>query len=160
MKKLLSLSILAISLFASEGQKLFEQKCTACHNITPPSTMSERQNIVAPPIGNVLYHLDMEFKTADAIKKHIVEFTLNPTKEKAICNSVKRFGLMPSQKESVTKAELEKIADFLTQVIAYTRNSHANKGKGGCNSGACSSKGNNSCSSKGGGCGGGCSTKR
>jgi cytochrome c553 len=158
MKKLLFLSILAISLFASEGQKLFEQKCTSCHNITPPSTMSERQNMVAPPIGNVLYHLDMEFKTADAIKKHIVEFTLNPTKEKAICNSVKRFGLMPSQKGSVSEAELNKIADFLTQVIAYTRNSHQSK-KGGC-AGGCSTKGNKSCSSKGGGCGGGCSTRK
>jgi cytochrome c len=158
MKKLLLLSILVISLFASEGQKLFEQKCTSCHNITPPSTMSERQNMVAPPIGNVLYHLDMEFKTPDEIKKHIVAFTLNPTKEKAICNSVKRFGLMPSQKGNVTEDELNKIADFLTQVIAYTRNSHQSK-KGGCG-GGCSTKGNKSCSSKGGGCGGGCSTKK
>jgi cytochrome c len=148
MKKLLLLVIFSISLFASSGQKLFEEKCMTCHSKTPPSSKQERMDLVAPPIGNVLYHLDQEFKTPEEIKKHIVEFTLNPSKEKAICNSVKRFGVMPSQKENVTKEELSAIADFLTNIIVYSKNSHA-KGKRSCDGKSCSTKSQaKSCNSK------------
>lgn len=132
MKKLLLLSMLSISLFASSGKELFEQKCTSCHSINQPSSFEEAKKQIAPPIGNVLFHLDGHFKTSEEIKNHINEFVMNPTMDKAICNSVKRFGLMPSQKGVVTKEELNKISQFLTEVITYSKNSHSqNKGCGG-----------------------------
>lgn len=149
-KKLLLLSIFSVSLFAMSGQELFESKCTSCHGLKPPTTKDERMAIVAPPIGNILYHLNHDFKSPEEIKKHIVEFTLNPTKEKAICPSVRRFGVMPSQKENVTESEINLIAEFLTNIIIYSNNSHKGGNKG-CSGGACSSKQN--------GNGGGCSSK-
>lgn len=146
MKKLLLLATLTVSLFAISGQELFETKCMSCHGIKVPVNKTEKQQLIAPPIGNILYHLAQDFSSPEKIKKHIVEFSLNPTKEKAICKSVKRFGLMPSQKGNVTEDELNKIADFLNQIIAFSKNSHSKKG---CNSKTCSTKSQGkSCSDK------------
>jgi cytochrome c553 len=152
-KKLALLVVVAISLFASKGKQLFEQKCVFCHAKTPPATMQEREKMIAPPIGNVLYHLDMSFKTADEIKSHINSFVMNPTKEKAICNSVKRFGLMPSQKGVLTKDELNQISEFLTNIIIYSKNSH--KKRKGCGGGCAVGAKKGGCGSSGskGGCG-------
>jgi cytochrome c len=156
LKSILVVLVLSLSLFASSGKQIFDAKCTSCHNIMPPQSKTERKAVIAPPIGNILFHLGQEFKNQEDIKKHIVNFTLNPTKEKAICNSVKRFGLMPSQKGNITKEELEKVADFLTDVIVYNKNSH--KQKKGCRGGSCSTKDSKkSCSSKN---KGGCNTKK
>ena len=119
-----------------------------CHAIQPPQTHEEMKKTIAPPIGNVLHHLRMDFKTPEEIKTHINDFVMNPTLEKAICPSVKRFGLMPSMKDQVTKEELNSISEFLLDVIAFMQNSH-NKNKshnggscssGGCSGGACKTK--------------------
>jgi hypothetical protein len=151
MIRVLLLTCLTVfSLFGATGRELFEQKCTSCHFTQVPSSAAERQKLVAPPIGNVLFHLDQEFKTPQEIKDHIVDITLNPTMDKAICNSVKRFGLMPSQKDAVTQEELNQIAEFLINIIVYSKNTH----RGGCSGKACGSKAGHACASQQGGKGG------
>jgi mono/diheme cytochrome c family protein len=155
MKKLIVVITMSMALFGATGKELFEQKCTSCHSITPPTTHEEIKKFVAPPIGNVLFHLDKEFQSANEIKNHIINFTMNPTKEKAICRSVKRFGLMPSQKDNVNEQQLDKIAEFLVSVIAYSKNSQKNQNS--CKSGGCSSKSAKGCSTNG-ACGN-CNTK-
>ncbi len=103
-----------------EGKILFENKCTACHTATRPSTPEAMNSLIAPPMQGVMRHVNMAFgydkKAAIAFIK---DYTLNPSKEKALCmpQQLDRFGLMPSQKGNVSPEELDKIADYLT--MAY-----------------------------------------
>jgi hypothetical protein len=65
----------------------------------------------------VVRHLNINFTTKSEKKKHIVDFVFNPTKEKAICRSVRRFGLMPSLKGAITEKELNSVADYIIDNI-------------------------------------------
>jgi len=111
------LSILATAALSSaqeSGAALFEQKCSACHVQQRPSPQ-EMKNLIAPPIMGVMKHIK-EVKTtkAEAVV-FIVDYLYQPTQAKAMClpQSIKRFGLMPSQKENVTKEEATIIAGYL-----------------------------------------------
>jgi hypothetical protein len=116
MKKIIfiSISILALSsniLAKSQGEELFMAKCVSCHTMSRPK---DESTAIAPPIKGVMFHLKEAF--ADDKKtmiKHINDFVLNPTKEKAICESVQRFGLMPSQKGSITTKELAVLSQWM-----------------------------------------------
>ena len=99
---------------APTGEALVKENCLKCHLATTP-TPQQMQTLKAPPFDAVLFHAKDALQDESAVKKHIVEFTLNPNVSKSVCesNKVAKFGLMPSQKDSVSKEELEKIADFL-----------------------------------------------
>ncbi|VAY87931.1 hypothetical protein MNB_ARC-1_556 [hydrothermal vent metagenome] len=107
-------SVIALSSVAnanSKGKELFMAKCTSCHTIGKPSNIS---NVVAPAIKGVMFHMNEEFANdKEMIEDHINDIVLNPTKEKAICKSVRRFGLMPSQKGNITKEDLALIAKWM-----------------------------------------------
>jgi len=111
---LLTLTLLSVAQATPTGEELTKTKCATCHTLNVP-TAQEMQTLKAPPFNAVLFHAKDALKEEKAVKKHIVEFTLNPVVSKSVCesNKVAQFGLMPSQKGSVTKEELEKIADYL-----------------------------------------------
>ena len=110
MKKLTLFVILLGALFANDGKTLFEQNCASCHITTKP-TPEQRKNMVAPPIAGVMWHVKERFKTKDEAVRFIVDYVQNPSQEKALCPSVRRFGLMP--KLSLPKETLQKIADYI-----------------------------------------------
>ncbi len=87
---------------------LFDAKCASCHSKTRPTDMS---TVVAPALMGVMRHIKMTYPSKDDAVKFMVDYILEPTKEKAICmpKKIERFGLMPSQKGNVTEAELTKI---------------------------------------------------
>jgi mono/diheme cytochrome c family protein len=105
-------SALALSLQASEAEKLFDSKCGACHIKT---RHTDRSKMVAPPIMGVLRHVKMTYPTKEKAVSFIKDYVFNPSKDKAVCmpQKIARFGLMPSQKGAVSEAEVEKIASWL-----------------------------------------------
>ncbi len=106
-------STLTSSIQATEiGEVLFDAKCASCHIKTRPSDFS---TLVAPPIMGVMRHVKMQYKTREDAVKFIAEYTLNPQRDKAVCmpQKIKRFGLMPSQKENVSMAELVTIGGWM-----------------------------------------------
>ncbi len=117
-KIILTLSILVTAeaqLVANDNAKtLFKAKCTSCHMTTKP-TQEQFKTLLAPAIMGVMRHVKMEYLNKKEAVDFIVDYTLNPTKEKAICmdEKIEKFGLMPSQKESVTKKELTIIAEYI-----------------------------------------------
>ena len=120
MKKLILVASVAFTLstnlFASQDAKeIFIQKCAICHSMTKPTNKS---TMLAPPARGVMFHMSEALKTKDKIKDHITDFVLNPTKEKAICKSVRRFGLMPSQEGVITKDELDKVATWMIENLS------------------------------------------
>ena len=110
----LTLALLNIANATPTGEELMKSKCVKCHLPTTP-TPEQIQTVKAPPFESVLFHAKDALKKESEVKKHIMEFTLNPNISKSVCesNNVAKFGLMPSQKGSVTKEELKKIADYL-----------------------------------------------
>lgn len=80
-----------------DAETLFDTKCAACHIKTRPSDISK---LVAPPLMGVMRHLKMAYPQKDEAVKFIVDYALDPKKEKAVCmpQKIQLFGLMPSQK--------------------------------------------------------------
>lgn len=131
MKKFISIVSIVVALhttvFAQDNSKeLFIQKCAVCHVLKMPQ---DRSQMIAPPARGIMFHMSEAFSDNTAIKKHITDFTMNPTEEKAICNSINRFGLMPSQKDLVTPSELEVIADWMIVNLKMSEEEH-NKQQG------------------------------
>lgn len=105
----------AINAAASmQGKALFEAKCTSCHMTRMP-TDEEFKTLLAPAIMGVMRHVKEIYPDKKEAVDFMVDYVLNPSKEKAICmpQKIERFGLMPSQKESVTKEELKVISEYL-----------------------------------------------
>ena len=94
------------------AEKLFDAKCAMCHTKTKPTDMSK---VLAPALMGVMRHMKMEYPNKDEAVKFMVDYVLEPSKEKAICmpKKIERFGLMPSQKGNVTEAELKKITSWM-----------------------------------------------
>jgi len=109
---LVGLSLFCGVSFADDGEALFDAKCSACHVKTRPQ---DRSKLVAPPIMGVMNHVKMNYNNKDDAMKFMIDYVLNPSKEKSICmpQKIERFGLMPSQKGVVSKEELNKITSWL-----------------------------------------------
>ncbi|MDF1875715.1 c-type cytochrome [Sulfurimonas sp. SAG-AH-194-I05] len=103
------------------GKELFIQKCTSCHSINMPKS---QKDLHAPPAVGVMFHLNNHFDNNEDLIAHIESFTMNPTREKAICKSIRRFGIMPSQKGKLTKEELSLIAQWLANDVFITRSKY------------------------------------
>ncbi len=107
------------------GKKLLTQKCASCHDLAiPPMTTPED---IAPPIMAVSFHVLNFVKPADetqrlqAAKDFVIDYAQFPNAEKSFCDkeSLEKYGLMPSQKENVNKAELIAITEYMLN--HYTR---------------------------------------
>lgn len=115
MKNLIIFLTLSTVIFANSAKELVDTKCTICHLASQPNA-SQRQNMIAPPMFGVMNNLGIHFKDdKKAITAFIKDYTVNPDEKKAVCQShaITRFGVMPSQKGSVTSDELNKIANYL-----------------------------------------------
>jgi cytochrome c len=118
-----SLLTLNSSIFAkSEGKKIFETKCMSCHTM---GMTEDIKKATAPPIKGVVFHMNEAFSNnKKMIEKHINDIVMNPTLDKAICQSVKRFGLMPSLKGSITKEELATVAKWMVNDLKAGHGKH------------------------------------
>ncbi len=102
-----------------DGKALLEKKCATCHNLAmPPKTYEDEK---APPMMAVAFHVKdfMKITTPSDKKPKFIEFfqdfVLYPSAKKSFCDkeSLKLYGLMPSQKGEVTKEELGAIAEYV-----------------------------------------------
>jgi len=101
------------SLLASDNAEvLFDAKCAMCHSKTKPADMN---SVVAPAIMGVMRHIKMSYPNKEQAVTFMVDYVLEPSKDKAICmpQKIDRFGLMPSQKGAITKEELTLVSNWL-----------------------------------------------
>jgi len=102
-----------------DGKKLLEQKCSKCHNLDlPPKTFADEK---APPMMAVAFHVRSFIKTEDESQRipkaiaFVKDYVINPSASKSFCDkeSLKSYGIMPSQKGKVTQDELQAIAEYM-----------------------------------------------
>lgn len=102
-----------------DGKTLLKQKCSTCHDLSMPAKTHE--NEIAPPMMAVTFHIKDFMKVNDPSQKKwkfiefVADFAINPSKEKSFCDeeSLKSYGLMPSQKGLVSEDELKAIATHM-----------------------------------------------
>ena len=101
-----------------DGKSLAKAKCSACHNLDFPAKTSDHEK--APPFYTLVHHIkqaleaDSDYERKMKFIDFVSEYPLNPSAEKSFCDkeSLKFYGLMPSQKGKVTKNELKAIASY------------------------------------------------
>jgi hypothetical protein len=59
----------------------------------------------------VMFHVKQKYPTKEEAVKFIVDYVNNPSIDKALCPSVKRFGVMP--KLGIDETSLKAIAEFI-----------------------------------------------
>ncbi len=114
------LSMLGTALLANDAAALTKAKCASCHMLESPNFF-QLQKLKAPAMDAVVFHVKLAKEKPQEQKAFIVDYVLNPDVSKSVCesNKVAKFGVMPSQKGSVTKAELETIADYLLKTYPH-----------------------------------------
>jgi cytochrome c len=104
---------------ALDAKKLIVSKCASCHNLEMPPVISDDE--LAPPMMAVAFHVKSFVTPSDESQRiykaieFVVDYVHYPSLEKSFCDkdSLKRYGLMPSQKDSVTEDEVEAIASYM-----------------------------------------------
>lgn len=112
---LIALSLAPTQSFAQgNGESLFEQKCSMCHLKQRPSA-EEMKNMIAPPMMGVMRHVKQAKPERTEAIAFIVDYIDAPAQNKALCmpQSIARFGLMPSQKGSLTAEEAQTVAAYV-----------------------------------------------
>ncbi len=113
---LLALSLTTLSSYtlqaASSAETLFDAKCAICHVKVRPD---DKSTLIAPPASGVMRHVKMNYKTKESAVTFMISYILDPKREAAVCESksIKRFGLMPSQRGVVSEAELKVISEWM-----------------------------------------------
>lgn len=115
------LSVLVLMTFSSassaeeiNGELLFEQKCSSCHMKQRPH-VDLIHTMVAPPAMGMMFHVTAAKTTKKEAVDFIVDYVFEPSRAKALCmsQSIDRFGLMPSQKGTLSHNEATRIAEYL-----------------------------------------------
>ncbi len=111
-KTLLLLATSSTLMFAATGAELLENKCASCHMLEAPE-FHQIPTLKAPAMDAVVFHINLAMKDEKKKKAFIVDYVLNPDASKSVCesNKVANFGVMPSQKDKVSKEELLLIAE-------------------------------------------------
>lgn len=102
-----------------DGKKLLEKKCASCHDLNMPPVVSDDE--LAPPMMAVAFHVHNFVKPNDESQRiskaveFVVDYVHHPSFEKSFCDkdSLKRYGLMPSQKNNLSKDEAKVIAKYM-----------------------------------------------
>ncbi len=116
-----------------DGKELLKTKCASCHDINMPPIVNNKE--LAPPMMAVSFHVysfvtpsDESQRTTKAIE-FVVDYVQDPALEKSFCDkdSLKRYGLMPSQKENLSVDETKAIAIYMFE--HFTQENLSNKMK-------------------------------
>ncbi|OHE11150.1 MAG: cytochrome C [Sulfurimonas sp. RIFOXYD12_FULL_36_11] len=120
MKKILSLSLLAASFTllsaATEAEELAVKKCGECHLMGVVSA-EKLKNMKAPPYWAIAKKAREAYDKKEDKINYIVDYTLNPSEEKMLFpkDTVKLFGVMPSQKGKVSEDEIRVISEYILE---------------------------------------------
>ena len=130
MKKIVILLVLASSLFAVDGAKVFENNCKVCHMgmVSKADFMAQIKTVKAPPIVEVSHRLRnmivINAKNENSEEIHrftmisfIKEYLKHPSWDYYACDdsAINRFEVMPVQthlKEDESQAVAEWIYDY------------------------------------------------
>ena len=69
-------------------------------------------NLQAPPAAGVMWHIKQDFPSKEKALAFIVDYAKHPDAKKAICPSIRRFGVMPDVASHLSDEQLRLIAEY------------------------------------------------
>ncbi len=124
MKKITALLLFSLSLFAVDGQKVYEENCKACHvgMISKAELKAQFKTMKAPPMVKISNHLKKTITIKDddeevqrfVIVSFIKEYIKHPSWSYYLCDdtAINRFEVMPAQTH-LSDAELQAVAEWV-----------------------------------------------
>ncbi len=102
-----------------DGEALLKEKCSSCHDLSLPPKTSEDEK--APPMMAVVFHIKDFIKAPNEsekipkAKEFVEDYVFHPSAEKSFCDkeSLKTYGVMPSQEGNLDKDELKAIVEYM-----------------------------------------------
>jgi len=111
MKKLLIASVALVSIaFANNAQDIFKTKCVMCHTA---KVVDSKQNLIGPPADEVMLHVKEKYSNKQEAVKFMKDYILEPDPKKALCASMDKFGIMPSQKGVISEQEAQDVLEYM-----------------------------------------------
>ena len=115
-KTLLSL-LVACSLYATDGKEIFENSCTACHQMKMgwQLTSQEKAQLKAPLAFGITKHVRDVFPNEKQFVEFVSNYIKKPTRVQAKCRqfAIDKFGLMPPIGASMSQEEREAVAKYM-----------------------------------------------
>ena len=124
-KPLITALLLASSLFAADGYKVYKENCMKCHveMMRKGDALKNLNKLKAPPMVEVSNRLKENIKTTDDeddVNRYLFilfvkDYIINPKLDNSMCHSgaLQRFGTMPSLKGKISDAEGQAVAEWL-----------------------------------------------
>lgn len=124
MKKTATLLLLTVSLFGSDGYKVYQNNCQKCHieMISKTETLKIFRTLKAPPMvevskqlkQNIIIKEDDEEIHRFATIAFIKEYLKKPSLDYSMCNpgAIDRFGIMPAQTQ-LSEEERQAVAEWI-----------------------------------------------
>jgi len=123
MKKLVLVSIaLASVVFANSAEDIFKTKCVMCHT---DKLNVPKANLIGPSADEVMLHVKEKFSDKNESVKFMKDYIFNPDPKKALCASMDKFGLMPSQKNVLSDDEAKQVLEYMFDT--FPREEYAKK---------------------------------
>jgi len=111
MKKILITSVALVAIvFANSAQDTFKAKCVMCHTA---KVVDSKQNLIGPPADEVMLHVKEKFSNKEDAVAFMKDYIFNPNPKKALCASMDKFGLMPSQKNIISNKEAIEVLEYM-----------------------------------------------
>lgn len=124
MKTITALLLLSLSLFAVDGQKVYDENCKACHlgMVSKADFMAQFKTIKAPPMVEISNRLKKTITVKDedeevqrfVVISFIKEYLKRPSWSYYLCDdaAINRFEVMPAQTH-LSDAELQAVAEWV-----------------------------------------------
>ena len=124
MKKITALLLLSLSLFAIDGQKVFDENCKACHlgMVSKADFRAQYKTIKAPAMVVISNRLKKAITIKDedeevqrfVVISFIKEYLKRPSWSYYLCDdaAINRFEVMPAQTH-LSDAELQAVAEWV-----------------------------------------------
>jgi mono/diheme cytochrome c family protein len=124
MKKLFLLTTLLSLIASANGANIFKAKCVMCHT---DKNITSKANLIGPPIDEVMLHVKEKYSNKKEAIVFMKNYIFKPDPKKALCASMDKFGIMPSQKGIISPKEADEVLEFL--FANYPRANFAKKEK-------------------------------
>ncbi len=132
MKVLGAMIVIIVSIFASDGEKVYEKKCASCHEAFVPveklmKNFKEMNNTMlhlkAPTLNQLSFRLKQQIGDPRGdedihrmeVSAFIGDYLLYPNKDKSVCmrDVINAFDTMPSMKGKISNDEIEAVSQYI-----------------------------------------------
>ncbi|NQV73761.1 c-type cytochrome [bacterium] len=100
-----------------EGERVFNQVCSTCHQMDPPASM-ENGKPIAPPMKMILRHYQMKYDSTEALQNALTSWLEAPDKERSAlpAMAIEEHGLMPPL--TITEEERTAVVQYLVSLLS------------------------------------------